>query len=380
VQDESNSTTAALKSKKKKNKKKKKKANKFTCAIREEYSNGIFPVGEEVNQSSDPQCLMRDRANDSIYQCLREAAEVHRRVRKDAMEFIQPGMRLVDICHRIEKNTQLLIGVNGLERGSAFPTGVSINHVAAHYTPNYGDDTILQKGDVLKIDFGTHVQGRIVDCAWTMTFDPKYDELVAAVKDATNTGIRSAGIDARLGEIGGDIQETMESYEVTLDGKTYPVKCIRNLNGHSIAPYQIHAGKSVPIVKTEDNTRMEEGEVYAIETFGSINGKGWVNEDMECSHYMKNFDAGFVPLKLNKSKELLKHIDTHFGTLAWCRRWLEDSGQSKYLMALKNLCDLDIVHAYPPLCDVKGSYTAQFEHTIILRPSCKEVVSRGDDY
>jgi methionyl aminopeptidase len=41
----------------------------------------------------------------------------------------------------------------------------------------------------------------------------------------------------------------MESYEVELNGTTYPVKCVRNLNGHTIGPYQIHAGKSVPIVK-----------------------------------------------------------------------------------------------------------------------------------
>ena len=52
----------------------------------------------------------------------------------------------------------------------------------------------------------------------------------------------------------------MESFEVELDGKTYPVKCCRNLNGHSIGPYQIHAGKSVPIVKGGETTRMEEGE------------------------------------------------------------------------------------------------------------------------
>ena len=58
-----------------------------------------------------------------------------------------------------------------------------------------------------------------------------------------------AGIDARLDEIGAAIQETMESYEVELDGKTYQVKPIRNLNGHSIGQYRIHAGKTVPIVK-----------------------------------------------------------------------------------------------------------------------------------
>ena len=44
------------------------------------------------------------------------------------------------------------------------------------------------------------------------------------------------------------------------------VKPVRNLNGHSIAPYQIHAGKSVPIVKGGEATRMEEGEYFAIET------------------------------------------------------------------------------------------------------------------
>ncbi len=49
----------------------------------------------------------------------------------------------------------------------------------------------------------------------------------------------------------------MESHEITLDGKVYPIKSIANLNGHSIAPYRIHAGKSVPIVKGGDETKME---------------------------------------------------------------------------------------------------------------------------
>ncbi len=80
-----------------------------------------------------------------------------------------------------------------------------------------------------------------------------------AVKAATETGVKAAGIDVRLCDIGEAIQEVMESYEIDLDGKTYQVKCIRNLNGHSIAPYRIHAGKSVPIVKGGDHTRMEEG-------------------------------------------------------------------------------------------------------------------------
>lgn len=39
--------------------------------------------------------------------------------------------------------------------------------------------------------------------------------------------------------------------------------------------------------------------------------------------------------------------------------YLDRLGEEKYLMALKNLCDAGIVDPYPPLCDVKGCYTAQ---------------------
>ncbi len=81
--------------------------------------------------------------------------------------------------------------------------------MAAHYTPNPGDNTVLGYDDVCKIDFGTHINGRIIDTAFTVAFNPTYDKLLEAVKDATNTGIKAAGIDVRLGEIGGLIQETM---------------------------------------------------------------------------------------------------------------------------------------------------------------------------
>ena len=109
-------------------------------------------------------------------------------------------------------------------------------------------------------------------------------------------GIKTAGIDARLCDVGSAIQEVMESHEIELEGKTYQVKSIRNLNGHSISPYQIHSGKTVPIIKGGETTIMEENEFYAIETFGST-GRGYVHDDMECSHYMKNFDVGHVPLR-----------------------------------------------------------------------------------
>lgn len=320
-----------------------------------------------------------DRIHNDVYNEFRTAAEAHRQTRQYMQNYIKPGMSMIHIAETLEGISRKLIAEDGLKAGLAFPTGLSLNHCAAHYTPNNGDKTVLEYDDVMKVDFGTHINGRIIDCAFTLTFNPRYDELLKAVKDATNTGIRTAGIDVRLCDVGEAIQEVMESYEVELDGKTYQVKSIRNLNGHSIGPYRIHAGKTVPIVKGGEQIKMEENEFYAIETFGST-GKGYVHDDMECSHYMKNFELGHVPLRVSRSKHILNVINQNFDTLAFCRRWIDRLGETKYLIALKNLCDVGIIDPYPPLCDTKGCYTAQYEHTVLLRPTCKEVVSRGEDY
>lgn len=49
----------------------------------------------------------------------------------------------MDICNEIEACNRRLIEASGLDAGIAFPTGSSLNNVAAHYTPNLGDDRIL---------------------------------------------------------------------------------------------------------------------------------------------------------------------------------------------------------------------------------------------
>lgn len=336
-------------------------------------------VGDNAYRINSEEKRAMEKMNEEEIMKARRAAEVHRQVRRYVQSIARPGIRMIDLVQQLERKTHELVEVNGLEAGWGFPTGCSLNHVAAHYTPNYGDNTVLCYNDVCKLDFGVQVAGRIIDCAFTIAFNPMYDTAIEATQEGTNAGIREAGIDARFSEIGASIQEAIESYEVDIDGTTYQMKPVRNLNGHSIGPYQIHAGKSVPIVKNNDSTKMEEGEFYAIETFAST-GKAYVMEDYDCSHYMKIFDAEKVPLRVKSAKSLLHSIEKNFGTLAFCRRWLDDLGETRHLMALKNLVDNDLVQPYPPLCDIRGSIVTQMEHTILLRPTCKEVISRGHDF
>ncbi|KAI1085107.1 methionine aminopeptidase 2-like protein [Whalleya microplaca] len=387
--------------KKKKNKKKKPKKKKKAPTAQTDppsvlmsqlFPNNTYPKGEEVEykdenhyRTTSEEKRHLDNLNTDFLVDYRHAAEVHRQVRQWAQKNIKPGQSLTEIANGIEDSVRRLVGHDGLAEGDAivagmgFPTGLNLDQIAAHFSPNFGNKTILQQSNVMKVDIGVHVNGKIVDSAFTMAFDPTYDNLLAAVKDATNTGVKEAGIDVRLGELGGLIQETMESYECEINGTTYPIKSIRNLTGHTILPYSIHGTKSVPIVKSADNTKMEEGDVFAIETFGST-GNGYVRDDGEISHYALRGDAPKVDLRLSSAKSLLNVIKKNFSTIPFCRRYLDRIGQEKYLLGLNNLVQSGIVEDYPPLVDKKGSYTAQFEHTILLRPTVKEVISRGDDY
>eukprot|EP00465_Bigelowiella_longifila_P014278 CAMPEP_0185270526 /NCGR_PEP_ID=MMETSP1359-20130426/42495_1 /TAXON_ID=552665 /ORGANISM="Bigelowiella longifila, Strain CCMP242" /LENGTH=153 /DNA_ID=CAMNT_0027862109 /DNA_START=148 /DNA_END=610 /DNA_ORIENTATION=+ len=149
------------------------------------------------------------------------------------------------------------------------------------------------------------------------------------------------------------------------------------------------SGKSVHAVACSDDTVMQEGEVYAIETFGST-GNGFVVEGKDCSHYMWNYDEEAPDPNVIKhhlrmqnktsSIQLMNHIIKRHKTLAFCRRWLDQEGFKNHKAALERLVRLGVVIEYPPLEDRAGCYTAQFEHTIYLGPEGKEVLTRGEDY
>lgn len=204
------------KRKKPKNKKTKVSAPKQSSPPRvplhDFFPSDNYPTGELLDYGSWSETTSRAKApelrleahptleDNSFLKDYRKAAEVHRQVRRWVQEAVKPGWSLTDIAVGIEDGVRALLDNNGLEPGKglesglAFPTGLSLNNCIAHYTPNPGQkEVILQHGDVMKVDFGVHVNGWIVDSAFTMSFDPTYDNLLAAVKDATNTGIRVWG-------------------------------------------------------------------------------------------------------------------------------------------------------------------------------------------
>lgn len=153
----------------------------------------------------------------------------------------------------------------------------------------------------------------------------------------------------------------MESYEVELNRKVIPVKAVRNITGHNILRYKIHGDKQVPFIKTKTTQRMEEGDVFAIETFGST-GKAFLSDDVGVYGYGRNEHVSAAGLHQTSARSLLKLIDENFGTLVFSRRYLERIGAKNYHLGMRTLVSNGIVDSYGPLVDVPGSYVAQFEH------------------
>ncbi len=287
------------------------------------------------------------------------SGQIHKKVQKYVRtELLKPNMKLIDLANGIESKIKELTNYdpkNPLKAGVAFPTGLNLNECAAHFSPNPEDtEQVLGPNDIIKIDFGVHINGFITDGAFSFSFNNRFDELIKISEEATATGMKLAGVDAYVGDIGKEVQEVIECNEIELDGKLWNVKSTRDLCGHQIGQYRIHCGKPVPnvflpILHKNENYRMKEGEVYAIETFPTT-GDGLVMERPEqCSHYMANYHnpSIFTSKSINQS-EFAKSIDKRFSTLCFCKRYMNDDGLLDNVK-LDSVVAKKLYTAYPPL-------------------------------
>ena len=318
---------------------------------------------------------------------LREAAEVHKLVRKEALSKMKVGVKYLDVCNFVEnKIVEYFDKQNDLKKGVGFLLGINNRNIAAHDSATPNDTRTIKKGDMFKLDFGTHVNGFIIDSAFTVSFaDKQYAPLLQASKEAMWAGIKAAGSDASIKDVSEVITEVASSYELIINDKSIPISPCIGIGGHNILPYQIHGGKIImnnmkAFPKDMENVRMKEGETYAIEVFTS-DGTGQISVDnSECTHFMLNKNAPIVQFTLDITQKVYGWLKKHRTTLPFSSRWLHSAFGEKYRAGLSELVKKNVVHAYPPLVDNTAKYTAQFEHTIYLHPFGKEVVSQGDDY
>lgn len=286
---------------------------------------------------------------------LKQAGEIAKKAKTFAREIIKQKMLLVEIADKIE---EFIIKEGGKP---AFPVNLSINEIAAHSTPAY-NDTEKAHG-LLKVDIGVHIKGMIADTAFSIDLENSEEnkKLIQTAESALKKAIETISLSTQLNKIGEAIEQ-----EVTQKG----FQPIRNLSGHSIAEYELHAGLTIPNHDNSQTASIEEG-IYAIEPFVT-SGAGFVINGRPSGIYEIRKEA---PVRDSFAREVLKYIKEEFKTLPFCARQLHKEFGSRVVIALKQIEQAGILHDHPQLIERDRKPVAQAEHTVIITKNEKIVTT-----
>jgi len=240
----------------------------------------------------------------------------------------------------------------------AFPVNISVNEVAAHYTPTLQDSLVFKRGDLVKLDAGVHVDGYIADAALTVEVDGNtHATLMEASREALHRAMAMVCSGVRVSAIGKAIEEAITSYAL---------KPVINLNGHSLERYNLHAGLSIPNVETTSRRTLRAGEVIAIEPFVTDGQGSVVNGEHGHIYHLTGRGRGSIVQSLQRS----------FDGLPFASRWMADLvGPDRVQTTLRFLLRRRMVHAYSMLVEAGGGRVAQTEHTVLVTDDGCEVLT-----
>lgn len=277
-----------------------------------------------------------------------KAREISDQVIEYAKSIVFANKKILDIAQEIEH----VIKVKGGK--PAWPVNISINEIAAHYTPEVNDPIVLNEGDLVKLDIGVHVNGYIFDRAFTVCVGRKTHPLIETAEKTLQEALK-------LIKPGVKICEISELVESTVNEAGFNV--IRNLGGHRLDRFQQHAHPSIPNGKNTIQEEIKADNVYAMEVF-TTNGSGWVIESSPTLIFQYNKD---VRVRLWEGRKILERAQKEFEGLPFCKRWLQDISPIKVEFAIRQLTELNGLIEFPPLREESNGLVAVAEETIIVK-------------
>lgn len=296
----------------------------------------------------------------------KKSGEIVSKIRSMAVDHVEANMKILDLVEFVEGN---IIEMGGMP---AFPCNVSINEVTAHYTSPPGDESIIKNGDLVKIDLGAHVDGYIADSAVSVLvgsddsdFSPESLEgekseqdlnlkMIETAQEALESAISTIRDGVEIGKVGKAIEETINNRSLN---------SVSNLTGHSMDRWILHSGVSIPNIKEDNQHKVREGDVLAIEPFVT-NGVGRVG-DMNDAYIFRFLRER--PMRMVQARKLLNIIAVNYRNLPFSQRWLTEHITSKqHNMAMRQLLASRAIYPYHVLKEKSDARVAQAEHTVIV--------------
>jgi len=286
-----------------------------------------------------------------------QAGSIAAEVMKETLKKVKAGTSLLDVAAFSEKT------IIEAQAKPAFPINISINERAAHYTPDIDDTLVFQRGDLVKIDIGVHVDGFIGDIARSKALGGGHKELIKAAEAALEMAINTIKPGVMTNEVGAVVEETIRGFGL---------QPISNLTGHMLTEWNLHGGVVVPNVRTMHGYKFKEGDVFAIEPF-STDGVGRVVDEPNAMIFRY---LGDRPVRMRESRAILAFVKENYSTLPFAERWVADIvPRFKLGLALKNLVSAKALHAYHVLREKKRGFVAQAEHSVRVTRNGSEILT-----
>ena len=308
------------------------------------------------------------------------ASEMTNRALAKAVALVKPGASVLAVCKEVDDfiastcassfNKQKQADGRPLDKGPAFPCCISVNSVAAHFSPVEGCEQVIREGDVCGIDLGCHIDGWITVGAHTVVAqaDPaapvtgKAADVIAAANTVMELALRTIKAGADTGSAGDLFQEVAEAYGCNM---------CEGVLSHNMKRFQIDGNKVVLDRTTHDQkveiNEIEQAEVYAIDIVVSTGeGKLKVQDEKETSVY-KTDKSVVYNLKMKASRAFFSEVMAKFPDTPFTIRALEDQRAAK--LGVKECLDHGLLMDYPVLHESKDEIVAHFKSTVLLMPS-----------
>ena len=110
--------------------------------IKETY---IYGVGNTPNEP-----ILSATGTDAV-SSLNVGSSIHKEIRNFIRPHLKPGLKLSELADLIENKCVEITENKGVNSGIGFPSSLSVDDCAAHFTPSSKFDVTLNKDSILKI-------------------------------------------------------------------------------------------------------------------------------------------------------------------------------------------------------------------------------------
>mmetsp|Transcript_37138 Transcript_37138/g.116234 ORF Transcript_37138/g.116234 Transcript_37138/m.116234 type:complete len:405 (+) Transcript_37138:606-1820(+) len=349
---------------------------------REEDDDDVSSVdidgSEDEETKEEDEEAMNDLSNADIVTKYRCAGDIANSVLTAIIEAIKPGVKAVELCKQgddlVEEATSKVYNVKKggkkVEKGSAFPTCISVNHCCGHYSPlTSEDDVTLVEGDVVKIDLGVHVDGYIGVVAHTHVCTAAAEALPVTGKkaDAMMAAWTASELAHRMFKEG--CKNTEVTDMIAKVAEAYGCTPLEGVLSHQMKKHVIDANKMIVNKVNEENkpkeVTIEKGDVFSMDIAMSTGeGKPKVGEK-RCTVFKRDLEEKYS-LKMKASRAFFSEVNARFPTLPFT---LRAGDERAWRMGVVECVKHNLFVEYPVLYEKDNEFVAQVKFTVALLPS-----------